>query len=69
MFLFFLLPQRVIIVCFEMGIPYFKVSWGTRLNKGPRALEIFLTSPRTWKGGERERIREDGVSRALVNDG
>ena len=30
------LSQRVIIVCFEMGIPYFKVRWGTNLRaRGP----------------------------------
>ena len=29
-----------------MGIHCFKVRWGTRLNKGLRALEILLTSPR-----------------------
>ena len=30
------LAQRVIRVCFEMGVPYFKVRWGTRpRTRGP----------------------------------
>ena len=30
------LSQRVIIVCFEMDVPYFKVRWGTRPRvRGP----------------------------------
>ena len=34
------LSQRVIIVCFEMGAPYFKVRWGTR----PRARGLWGSS-------------------------
>ena len=39
---------RAIIVCFEMGIPYFKVRRGAR----PRAVGILLPSTRTWERGE-----------------
>ena len=41
--------QRAIIVCFEMGVPYFKV----------RSMGILRPSSRTWKrkrGWERERM-------------
>ena len=63
------LPQRVIIVCFEMGIPYFKVRRGTRLRtQGPwvsSRLALVL-----GKGAkERERILENGISLTLVTNG
>ena len=43
------LSQRVVIVCYEMGAPYFKVRRGTR----PRARGLWARGP--W--GERERER------------
>ena len=42
------LSQRVIIVCFEIGVPYFKVRRGHKA-KGPRTLGILLPMSRTWK--------------------
>ena len=48
-----------------MGVPYSKVRQGTR----PRAVGSRLPSARTWKRGERERIREDGVSLTFVTMG
>ena len=60
--------QRVIIVRFEMGVPYFNVRRGTRL-RAPRAMGILLASARTWKQDERERIQENGISLTLVTDG
>ena len=57
------LSQRVIIVCFEMGVPYFKV----------RSMGILPPSSRTWKreegGGERERTRGNGISLTLATEG
>ena len=59
--------QRVIIVCFEMGVPYFKVRWGTR----PRAKGLWGSSRLALGLGNkvRERIRENGISLTLVTDG
>ena len=48
------LSQRVIIVCFEMGIPYFKVRQGTR----PRAVGSLL--PMLGLGNQ---ARESGSER------
>ena len=49
------LPQRVIIVCFEMGIPYFKVRRGTRLRtQGP-----WVSSRLALVLGKGARERED----------
>ena len=42
------LSQRVIIVCFEMGVPYFKVRRRHKA-KGPGTLGILLPMARTWK--------------------
>ena len=61
------LSQRVIIVCFEMGVPYFKVRRGARPMS--RAMGILPPNARTWKRGERERIRGNGISLTLVSDG
>ena len=55
----------VIIVHFEMGIPYFKVRWGARLRRawgpwGSSHLALGL-------GNEaREKTQEDGISLTLV---
>ena len=57
---------RVIIVCFEMDVPYFKV-WRGEQGRGPRAVGIFPPGARAWKA--RERIQENGVSLTLVTDG
>ena len=47
---------RVITVCFEMGVPYFKV------RRSTRAMEILPPS-------EREGILENGISLTLVTCG
>ena len=48
--------HRVITVCFEMDVPYFKV------RRSTRAMEILPPS-------ERERILENGISLTLVTCG
>ena len=56
-------PSQRIIVCFEMGVPYFKM----------RSMGIPPPSSRTWKrergGGERERTRDNGISLTLATEG
>ena len=47
--------QRVIIVCFEMGVPYFKVRWGTR----SRARGLWGSSCLALRLGKEVRERED----------
>ena len=42
---------------------------GHKAEQRPEALEILLTSSRTWEAGKRERIWENGISLTLVNDG
>ena len=61
------LAQRVIIVCFEMGVPYFKVRWGAR----PRARGLWGSSSLVLGLGKeaRERIQGNGISLTLVTDG
>ena len=51
-----------------MGVPCFKVRRSTRAE-GLRAVGFLPPSARTWKRGERERIRGNGISRALVTSG
>ena len=59
------LSQRVIIVCFEMGVPYFKVTQGAR-PEGPGD----PPSERQGLGKEAgERIRGSGIALTLVSDG
>ena len=67
--LFSRLSQRVIIVCFEMGAPYFKVRWGTRPRaRGPwRSSHLVLGLGNEAR--ERERIRGNGISLTLEIDG
>ena len=50
------LSQRVVIVCYEMGAPYFKVRRGTR----PRARGLWARGP--WGEREREDPREWGFT-------
>ena len=59
--------QRVIIVCFEMGVPYFKVRWGAR----PRARGLWGSSSLVLGLGKeaRERIQGNGISLILVTNG
>ena len=60
-------PSQRIIVCFEMGVPYFKVRWDTR----PRVGEPWGFSCLALGLGKdvRERIRGNGISLTLVTDG
>ena len=58
---------RVIIVCSEMGNPYFKVRWCTRLRaQGPWESPRLVLDLET---GERERIQENGISLTLETGG